>query len=619
MASTVVVLGVLVGATIIALLFMIPLLQSLQSFLKELPDLVTQLKNSSELGFLNNTGTGDRLSSGSTSVSSAVPDAVGALLGFAGSLASCALDVFLLTFICLFFLCEVDDLKAALASVLPKQQEAVWLPLWDRITTMVSRWAIGVVIIATIAGTTQGVTAWLLGSSYAAALGLIAGLLDMIPNIGATIAGFVLSLTLLAEEGLTAALIMLAVVLVYQQVENNLLTPTIQGKAVNISAFFIIVSVALVRRAARRHRRPDRGSRRGDDPDHPRRGHEDLPRADRRDEARRRGRRAGIVTAHHGNHAVPGHLAAKPLTKVIVLARRDSRRARPAQPRAGSTSAAGFTTSGSRFRASRCKYIVGGTILQILQTTFNGLAYYGILSYAYPDSTRLWPVITAYAVGVSMNNFLPANIGTFVTLLMFVAIIPGSTFPGILAAYLVNKIFFTIVGGLVYAYMFIEAGCGVRCRARLVPRSPGAASSGLRRRGRVPARHRGSDPLAQAPEAVGAIEAGWQDPRPSGRLHEARPPALNSASYAAKVGVIIVFLAAYAIPVTFDSVMSVIGSSSAANMTSVTPGAVGITQAANVVALKDYTDADTATAYSLSQQLVTTAVNAGLRRARSSS
>ena len=82
-------------------------------------------------------------------------------------------------------------------------------------------------------------------------------------------------------------------------------------------------------------------------------------------------------------------------------------------------------------------------------------------------------------------------------------------------------------------------------------------------------------------------------------------------SYAAKVGVIAVFLAAYSIPVTFDSVMSVIGSSSAANMVSVTPGAVGVTQAANVVALTNYTTADTATAYSLSQQLVTTAVNLG--------
>jgi predicted PurR-regulated permease PerM len=110
---------------------------------------------------------------------------------------------------------------------------------------MVSRWAIGVVIIATIAGTTQGLTAYLLGSHYAIALGLIAGFLDMIPNIGATIAGFILTLVLLAEQGLTAALIMLAVVLVYQQIENSILTPTIQGKAVKLSAFFIIVSVAL--------------------------------------------------------------------------------------------------------------------------------------------------------------------------------------------------------------------------------------------------------------------------------------------------------------------------------------------------------------------------------------
>ena len=129
--------------------------------------------------------------------------------------------------------------------MLPREKEEIWLPLWDRITTMVSRWAIGVVIIATIAGTTQGVTAYLLGSSYAVALGLIAGFLDMIPNIGATIAGFILSLTLLAEEGLQAALIMLAVVLIYQQIENSVITPTIQGKAVKLSAFFIIISVAL--------------------------------------------------------------------------------------------------------------------------------------------------------------------------------------------------------------------------------------------------------------------------------------------------------------------------------------------------------------------------------------
>jgi predicted PurR-regulated permease PerM len=120
-----------------------------------------------------------------------------------------------------------------------------WLRVWERVTESLSRWAIGVIVIAVIAGTVQGTTAWLLGSSFALALGVLAGLLDMIPNLGATIAGFIIVPTLWAEEGLTAALIMLVVVLAYQQLENNVITPKVQGKAVQLSGFFIIVAVTL--------------------------------------------------------------------------------------------------------------------------------------------------------------------------------------------------------------------------------------------------------------------------------------------------------------------------------------------------------------------------------------
>ncbi len=254
-------------------------------------------------------------------------------------------------------------------------------------------------------------------------------------------------------------------------------------------------------------------------------------------------------------------------------------------------------------------YIVLATILQILQTSLNGVAYYGILSYAYPGRVQFWPIITAYAVGVSMNNFLPANIGTFVTLLMFVAIIPGSNFPGIFAAYLVNKIFFTVVGGLVYLYLFLEAGSAFDVELGWF-RDHGLLGVAL---------------FAGAAFLVVLavkllwrwVKKLWDKAKEGGRILSS-PRAFGTrvllpqvGSYAAKIGVICVFLAAYSIPVTFGSVMSVIGSSSAANMTSVTPGAVGITQAANVAALRDYTDADTATAYSLSQQLITTAINAG--------
>jgi len=80
-------------------------------------------------------------------------------------------------------------------------------------------------------------------------------------------------------------------------------------------------------------------------------------------------------------------------------------------------------------------------------------------------------------------------------------------------------------------------------------------------------------------------------------------------AWCALIGVIAVFLTAYAIPVSFSVVMHVMGGNSLANVVSVTPGGVGVNQAINAATLSGVTDATTATAYSFAQQLVTTAWN----------
>ncbi|HSF62344.1 MAG TPA: AI-2E family transporter [Gaiellaceae bacterium] len=245
LAATVTVIGTALAVTLLMLVLLVPLAGSVRDFLQELPQTVESLRESDELSWLGDSGGAQNVQDGAEQVSVSIPDAISKLLGVAGSFFGVFLAAFTILFICLFLLSDIANLKRAAGSVLMPGEDERWLGVWERITTSVSRWAIGVVVIATIAGTTQGTTAWLLGSSYAVALGVIAGLLDMIPNIGATIAGFILVPTLWAEEGLTAAIIMLVVVLVYQQLENNILTPKIQGKAVSLSGFFIIVAVTL--------------------------------------------------------------------------------------------------------------------------------------------------------------------------------------------------------------------------------------------------------------------------------------------------------------------------------------------------------------------------------------
>ena len=81
----------------------------------------------------------------------------------------------------------------------------------------------------------------------------------------------------------------------------------------------------------------------------------------------------------------------------------------------------------------------------------------------------------------------------------------------------------------------------------------------------------------------------------------------EAISWVAMLGVIAVFLSAYNIPVSFHILMRVVAGNSIANVSSVTPGGAGVVQGFNVLSLKGITSTSNATAYSVSQQLVTTA------------
>lgn len=252
-------------------------------------------------------------------------------------------------------------------------------------------------------------------------------------------------------------------------------------------------------------------------------------------------------------------------------------------------------------------YIIGALILQTGQTFFSGVAYYGILKAAYRDEVAFWPIIAAYAVGVAMNDFLPANIGTFVTLVMYVAIIPSCTVAGAIAAYLVQKIFYTLAGTFVYLYMFLSV--------------PGSFDLSFGREHQHPL----VTVAVVAGAIVGLVVLGrlfwrqvkklWGQAKEGGVILSTPGRYLSRVflpsflGWLCKVAVTAIFLAAFAIPVTFESIMWVFGSGSLANVASFTPGAIGVTQATNALALKHCCNVPNSQAvdYSTAQQLITTA------------
>ena len=179
--------------------------------------------------------------------------------------------------------------------------------------------------------------------------------------------------------------------------------------------------------------------------------------------------------------------------------------------------------------------LVAGCFFQTVQTTLTAMSWLFILRAAYPKVTiGFRPILAAYAVSVAMNNVLPANMGTFALLIMFVALIPGSTFPGIFAGYLVQKIFFTVIGAFVYLYLFLSVPEMTRRRLALpeleLVRRPPRPHDPHRRGRRVPPRAARPGLLAPGQEAVGEGEGRRRDPAAPPRSTSSRCSCPRSAA-----------------------------------------------------------------------------------------
>jgi len=252
-------------------------------------------------------------------------------------------------------------------------------------------------------------------------------------------------------------------------------------------------------------------------------------------------------------------------------------------------------------------YIIAACALKSVQTTAAALSWYGILRFAFPGRVRLLDIVAAYAASVALNSILPANLGTLAMLIMFTTIIAGATFAAILGGYAVQKIFWTLIGAFVYLYLFLSVGGSFDIKFSFVHEHPWATALVVLAaayllyvliRRMWPRVVRWWDEAKEG----GAILADW-------RKYLVRVFTPSLVSWLAGLAVMGVFLAAYDIPVTFNTLMRISGGNSIANVTSVTPGGAGVTQAFNVASLKGVTSSQQATAYSVAQQLVTTAWN----------
>lgn len=244
--------------------------------------------------------------------------------------------------------------------------------------------------------------------------------------------------------------------------------------------------------------------------------------------------------------------------------------------------------------------------LQAGQTVLNAIAWRTILRAAYPDAPVPFSlVLGGYAGGVGLNHVMPAQVGTVAMVGLFRVRIPGATVPGLAAACAVQTLFFAVAGtGIYAALIFLEPGAGEVRLSALEGRwwvvvlvcAAAALVIGL-----------GVRLLWQRLRALrDDVSEGVAIMRTPAR-YAAGVLAPQAGSYALRMGVMGSLMAAYGIPVSLRSLLLMLAAVSLSTLVAVTPGGVGTQQALATVALAGTASADAVAAYSLGQQLITTA------------
>jgi predicted PurR-regulated permease PerM len=134
--------------------------------------------------------------------------------------------IFVLTFLMVL---QGPQLLSAWVSALPQRRQ-------ERVRRVAADCAI-------IAGTVTYVVLWIMGVPYRG-VALFVGFADLIPLVGATL-GAVVAIAVAALHSLPAAIVVLVVFVVYQQLENHVLQPVIMSRTVQLSALTVLVSILI--------------------------------------------------------------------------------------------------------------------------------------------------------------------------------------------------------------------------------------------------------------------------------------------------------------------------------------------------------------------------------------
>lgn len=231
--------------------FFAPFIQQTVKLISEIPALVSKANSalsksplSSSL-HINQGSIKTYLENNSGKLINSLSSIVGLLLSFLLGLADAAVAYISVISLIFFMTIEGKSLKSFSVRLLAENHRARALKMGRNIYDIINGYVVGNFIVSLIFGVLSVVVLWLSGSPYFLVLALLAGLIDLIPLVGTTIAAILITIISILSGQPWVGIIFIIYSVVYVQLENAVINPAVYSKKVSVSPLIVLVSILI--------------------------------------------------------------------------------------------------------------------------------------------------------------------------------------------------------------------------------------------------------------------------------------------------------------------------------------------------------------------------------------
>jgi predicted PurR-regulated permease PerM len=235
-----------IGATIfgIGLLIVPPMVEGVEDLSNDLPGYVEDLReNETFRDYDDEYNITDNLTEQAEELPSRLGDAAGTLRDVTVGVFTSFVQLFSILVIAFFLLMDGRRMLDFFYNQLPPEREKRIRDVADDISSAVSGYVFGAFVIATLSGLMTYVTLTIIDVPFAVPLAVLLGFFGLIPLVGATIGGILVGIVVAFVSFPGGVIAWIIVLVVYQQIENNLIQPLVYGRTVQVHPLAVLVAV----------------------------------------------------------------------------------------------------------------------------------------------------------------------------------------------------------------------------------------------------------------------------------------------------------------------------------------------------------------------------------------